>query len=120
LVLLVLDNSQPADQLDEHLVKKIAGRKVLTVLNKSDLPARFDTRRLPQNLANTAQISAKFGTGIEKLCTKIQQLCGVADFDLQQPVCFTSRQENLLKQINSAKSKRQAASIITELLTGQM
>jgi len=39
LVLLVLDNSQPNDQLDEYILKKIAGRKILTILNKSDLPS---------------------------------------------------------------------------------
>ncbi len=135
LVLLVLDNSTTGDQLDDRLLEKIADKlalseaspkhsrraegKVLTVLNKSDLPARFDAGKLPQNLTNTVQISAKFGTGIQNLTEKIQQLCGVAGFDLQTAVVFTSRQEKLLKQLQKAKSRKQAASIITELLNGQ-
>ena len=136
LVLLVLDNSKTADQLEDKLLEKIAGRlvlskaclehsrraegKTLTVLNKSDLPAKFDTVKLPQMLANTIRISAEFGAGIENLIEKIRQITGVADFDLQQPVCFTSRQENLVKQLCKTKSKDQAASIITELLNGQL
>jgi len=128
LVLLVLDNSTTGDQLDDRLLEKIAGKlvlseaegKVLTVLNKSDLPARFDAGKLPQILTNTVQISAKFGTGIENLTERIQQLCSVAGFDLQTPVCFTSRQKNLLQQLKKTKSKQQAASIITELLNGQV
>ena len=136
LVLLILDNSQTNDQLDKHLLEKIAGKlvlseacpehsrraeaKVLTVLNKSDLPAKFDTGKLPKALANTVQISAKVGTGIENLAEKILQLCGVADFDLKTAICFTNRQENLLKQLKNVKSKQQAASIITELLNGQV
>jgi tRNA modification GTPase len=120
LVLLVLDNSRPVDQLDAGLIEKIAERKVLTILNKSDLPAKLDTGKLPKILANTVQISAKFETGIEDLTEKIQQLAGVADFDLHSAVCITARQESLLKQLKNAKSKQQAASIITELLNGQL
>ena len=118
LVLLVLDNSTTSDQLDEQLLKKIVGKEVLTVLNKSDLPAKFDVDKLPQILTNTVQISAKLGTGIENLLKKIPQLCGVTDFDLQAAVCITSRQENLVKQLKNKKSKTTAASIITELLNG--
>jgi len=128
LILLVLDNSQANDQLDERLLEKIAGKpvlseaegKVLTVLNKCDLPTRFDTSRLPEILSNVLQISAKEGAGIESLLEKIRRICGVADFDLKTPVVFTSRQENLLKQLKNAKSKQQATSIITELLNGQI
>ena len=120
LVLLVLDNNQPAEQLDEKLLEKIADKKVLTILNKSDLPLRFDADKLPQILANTVQISAKFGNGIENLCEKIRQICGVDNFDLKSTICFTSRQENLLKQLKKAKSKQQAVSIITELLNGRL
>ena len=123
LVLLVLDGSQPADQLDDRLIKKTCDKKtvtVLTLLNKSDLPAKFDTAKLPEALGDTVQISAKFGTGIENLTGKIREACGVADFDLQQPVCFTKRQENLIEQLRQAKSKQQAALIITELSNGQV
>ena len=120
LVLLVLDNSQTADQLDELLLGKIADKKILTVLNKSDLPCKLDATKLPQILTNTVHISAKIGTGIENLLREIRQLCGVADFDIKAPVCFTSRQQNLVKQLKKANSKQQAASIITELLNGPL
>ena len=120
LVLLVLDNSQTSEQLDGRLLEKIADKKILTILNKSDLPARFDADKLPQILTNTVQISAKFGTGIENLIQKIRQICGVVNFDLKLAVCITSRQENLVKQLSDAKSRSEAASIITELLNGQI
>ena len=120
LVLLVLDNSQPAEELDESLVEKIADKRVITVLNKCDLPAKFDTGKLPETVSNAMQISAKEGTGIENLTDEIRQICGVADFDLQTTVCFTDRQENLLKQLTNAESNPQAASILTELLNGRI
>jgi tRNA modification GTPase len=120
LVLLVLDNNQINNPLDESVLEKIADKKIITVLNKSDLPAKFDTGKLPQVLANTVQISAKFGTGIETLLKKIQQDCGVTDFDFKTAVCFTPRQQNLLKQLKKTKSRQQAVSIITELLNAPL
>ena len=120
LALLILDNSQTNNQLDERIIDRIANKSIITVLNKCDLPAEFDTGKLPEILSNTVQISAKQGTGIENLLEKIRQVCGVADFDLNAAVCFTDQQENLLQQLINAKSKQQATSIISELLNGQL
>lgn len=120
MTLLVLDNSQSADQLDDSLLKAISNKKVVTVLNKVDLLARFDTAKLPQNLTDTVQVSAKLGIGLDKLTEKICRVCGVADFDPKTTVCFTDRQENLLRQLATVKSKQQAAPIISELLNGQL
>lgn len=120
LVLLVLDNNQPASQLDKRLVKKIAKKRVLTVVNKSDLSAVLDAADLPQVLADTVKISAKFATGIEHLAEKIRHICGVDNFDLRQPVCFSSRQEYLLRQLKKNRSKSQAGYLITALLKGQV
>jgi tRNA modification GTPase len=120
LVLLVLDNNQPAEQLNRDMLKKVANKRVLTVLNKSDLLGRFDTAKLPEALNKTVLISAKFGTGIEELIQKILQICGVTDFDLKTAVYFTDRQEELLKKLKKAKTEQHAASIIRELLTGQV
>jgi len=120
LVLLVLDNNQPAEQLNKDMLKKVVNKRVLTILNKSDLPTKFDTSKLAKGLNKTVLISAKFGTGIEELIEKILQICGVADFDLKAVICFTDRQEKLLKKLRKVKSKQDVASIITELLKGQI
>lgn len=120
LVLLVLDSSQTAEQVDGKLLEKLAGKKIMTVLNKSDLSAGFDTDKLPSSLCDAVQISAKFGYGIENLTDKILQILGVTDFDLKQAVCITDRQENLLKKLICTKSKKQAAAFITELLNGRI
>ena len=120
IVLLILDNSQFAEELDVRLLERITDKQIITILNKSDLPAKFDIGRLPQTLSNPVQISVKEDTGIEYLSEIIIKTVGVADFELREPVSFTSRQENLLKQLRNAKSKQQAASIITELLKGHV
>ena len=120
LVLLVLDNSQTNERLDKAFLETIGGKRVLTVLNKCDLPAGFDTNKLPESMSNSIRISAKEGTGIENMLEKVRQICGIADFDLKTAVCFTQRQNNLLQKLILTKSTQQAASIITELLNGTL
>ena len=120
IVLLVLDASRPAEELDDQITKRFNDKKVITVLNKSDLPAKFDTSRLPGPLSNTVKISAKEGAAIESLSEKILTSVGAADFDLREPICFTRRQKNLIKKLIGTTSKQQAASIITEVLKGRL
>jgi tRNA modification GTPase len=134
IVLLVLDNSESANQIDKFLTNLLANKKVLMVLNKSDLPfVSQHGRELPalsvvegpclsetDNMPNVVSISAKFGTGIDYLCDEIQRLAGVENFDPKQPICFTPRQEQLLAQLTKPKSKEAVNSIITELLSGSL
>jgi tRNA modification GTPase len=120
LILLVLDSNQTNDQLDEKLLEKITGKLILTVLNKCDLPVKFDGDNLPGAMSDSISISAKDGTGIGNMLEKIRRICSVADFDLKAPVCFTLRQENLIKQLKDIKSTRQTTTIITELLNGKL
>jgi tRNA modification GTPase len=116
LVLLVLDLSQPADQLSESVIKPLAGRKVITVLNKADLPSRLDIARIPDTLGPTVRISAKQGSGIDDLIHTIHHACGVVGIDLRAPVVFTSRQLRLLESLQHSDSKAHAHLILSELL----
>ncbi|MGD0551602.1 MAG: GTPase [Sedimentisphaerales bacterium] len=126
IVLLVLDNSEPANQIDKSFTNILANKKVLVALNKSDLPFVTQCRTgLPcllnmGNLPDIVSISAKLGSGIDYLCDEIQQLAGIENFDPNQPVCFTPRQEQLLTQLSKPKSKEATDSIITELLSGPL
>ena len=120
LVLLVLDKSGEIEQLDEKIVDRISGKKVITVLNKADLPAKLNIFKLPKQLRNCITISAKTGEGIENQISRISQVLGVADFDLQSTVCFTNRQEKIISKITGAKSKQQIIKLITELLNGRL
>jgi tRNA modification GTPase len=126
IVLLVLDNSEPVNQIGKSFTNILANKKVLMVLNKSDLPYVSQRGRelsclfKTGNMPNAVSISAKLGTGIDRLYDEIQRLAGVENFDPNQPICFTPRQEHLLTQLSKAKSKDAADSIITELLSGPL
>jgi tRNA modification GTPase len=120
LVLLVLDGSGPANELDDELIDRICDKKVITVLNKSDLPTELESGGLPGFLSEPVKISAKEGTGIGSLTERIRRESGTTNFDLRHPVCFTDRQAKLITQLRDAKSKPQAISVITELLKGSL
>jgi tRNA modification GTPase len=115
LVLLVLDLSQPAEQLSESIVKPLVGRRAITVLNKSDLPSCLDTARVPDTLGPTVRISAKQGSGIDDLVRTIHRVCDVVDFNPCAPVAFTDRQLCLLESLQRSDSYARACSILSEL-----
>ncbi len=98
----------------EKIVEKIANKKILTIINKADLPTKLEVSKPEESV----QISAKLGTGVENLLKKIQQSLRVTGFDLGSAVCFTDRQQRLVKRIAESKSEDDAVSAITELLNG--
>ena len=114
LILLVLDASEPGHPIDHTFTDK----KVLTVLNKSDLPMKLDATNFAGN--QTISLSAKDSTGLENLIKRITEICGAADFELNSAVCFTQRQSLLLKELAEADSPDQRRSIIAELLNGHL
>jgi tRNA modification GTPase len=116
LILLVLDSNQPAEKLDSKLLEHLSCKKILIVLNKSDLPAKLDANNLP--LAEAVLVSAKFETGIDGLIQEIQEILGVTEPDLEQPIYFTDRQKSLLEQLTQVTSEKRAASILDRLLKG--
>jgi tRNA modification GTPase len=121
LILLVLDNSESNQQISNDLVKNLSGKKIMTVINKTDLPSRLDTSKLPGNLvSNIVQISAISGAGLDILAEKVCEITGVKNFNFRQPICITGRQERLLKRLAAINSKDKARSIITELLSGPL
>ncbi|MBN1918920.1 MAG: tRNA uridine-5-carboxymethylaminomethyl(34) synthesis GTPase MnmE, partial [Verrucomicrobia bacterium] len=69
LVLFVLDGSAPLDESDRQIAAGLAGRPVIAVLNKSDLPPRANVIELGQGLAPecVVQTSALKKTGLHEL-----------------------------------------------------
>jgi tRNA modification GTPase len=116
LVLLVLDLSQPAEQLSACVVTPLIGRRTITVLNKADLPACLDLARVPDTLGPTVRIIAKQGSGIDDLVRTIHRVCGVMDFDPRRPVAFTAQQTRSLELLQRATSKIKIRAILSDLV----
>ncbi len=120
LVLLVLDISQPVEQLPEAVTAQLMGRKVVTVLNKADLPSRLDLASVPSQWGSAVRISAQQGTDVDDLIRAIHRVCNVADFDLCAPAAFTDRQRHLLEALRHSDSKAKAHPILSGLLESPM
>ncbi len=115
LILLVLDSSREVE-FDFSIFKKFINKKILTVLNKSDLVQNFKVNKLPIFLSNIIYISAKRQTGMKDLISSIRKILGVENFNFHAPVCFTDRQTSLIEKLTKIESKQQAISIFDELL----
>jgi len=70
LVLFMVDGSAAIDRLDRDLMQAIAGKRFITVVNKTDLPPVLDETGLPGE-ASIVRISSKDGSGIDQLRSAI-------------------------------------------------
>ena len=120
MVLLVLDLSRPEARIDERLLEALADKRILTVLNKSDLPARLDLAALPAAVGEPVCMSAKQAIGIDGLIRAIHRTLGVADFDPHTPVAFTTRQQTLLKRLAFTETPLDVPAILAQILRGPM
>ena len=118
LVLLVLDVHQPADQIHDLPLDRLAAKPLLTVLNKSDLATRLKGADLPSPLTQTLRVSARCQTELGALAQAICQACGVTGFALETPVVFTPRQRRLVERLADGHHTSDATATITQLLHG--
>ncbi|HSW01647.1 MAG TPA: GTPase [Sedimentisphaerales bacterium] len=118
LVVLVLDGGQSANQVSGAVVDSLVNRRVVTVLNKADLPQRLDPKSLPAFLQRTVRISAKEETGIDNLIRAIREVCGLTGFSLNTAVTFTDRQRTHLDQLKAARSPEDVSASVARLLHG--
>ena len=89
LILLLLDASRPLDINDAHILSVLAGRNVIFVVTKCDLPPYFNLDVL-RNAAKAplCEMSAPSGEGLDTLCQAILSRVG-----------FKPRTESEKKQI---------------------
>jgi len=119
ILLLVLDSTQPADQIESHWFDDLPDIPCLTVLNKSDRPSQLNLKDLNLDPAFAISISAKEQTGLTRLLDQIECTLNIKDFDLIQPLCITSRQQEGVRQILAAPTMTQAQCSLKFLLDGK-
>lgn len=98
-VLLLLDSSRPESRADLNLIKKFAGKKVILLFNKSDLPQNLDKARCraidKHNL--WLEISALKETNLDRLKEMIHDTF-VPTESKEEDVILHLRQKLLLEQ----------------------
>ena len=86
LILFVADGARPLDEDDKRIIRSLAGKKVITLINKEDLPIAISRDELEEELKNILSddkaiekpriltTSAKEGQGREELAALIKEM----------------------------------------------
>ncbi|MBR4762506.1 MAG: tRNA uridine-5-carboxymethylaminomethyl(34) synthesis GTPase MnmE, partial [Clostridia bacterium] len=107
LVLAVFDTSAALDSDDFSIMEKLAGKRWIAVLNKSDLPAAADLSHFKG--VKTVKVSAKCGEGDKELCAAIEEICNTAKLGGDDTVLLNERQYSCAARAKEAvKEARQA------------
>ena len=67
VILWVLDNAQGYLNEDEQVYQKIEGKKIVTAINKCDLPQKLDRDRITAKTLKPIDVCALTGSGLEAL-----------------------------------------------------
>jgi tRNA modification GTPase len=110
-VLVVLDGSEPLSNGDRLLLKEVETKRILVIVNKSDLPQRLDAGDLRQ-LARSSPIcsvSARTGEGIAALKKGLRSL--LIDTEVQAPVVIANLRHRSALERSQASLTRAAISL---------
>lgn len=96
LVLFVVDSSIPLDKNDFRIIELIKNRKVIVLINKTDLENRVDTSYLTDIFSNIIYVSAKENLGIDKLNDMVKDLFFDGKISFNDEVCISNMRHKML------------------------
>ena len=109
LVLAVFDASRPLSEDDRRLIQRLKGKRVVVVINKTDLPTQLETDELEKEFSSTVMISAQDPRSLQTLDAAISRAIQTEHLDPDQPVLANERQrECALRALASARAAREA------------
>lgn len=94
VILAVFDLSEPVSEEDQRLIERLEGLPVIVVLNKNDLPAKFDVEYIQDKFTHCVEISAAENQGIEALNREIVSLLSLADLSGASAILQNERQRD--------------------------
>ena len=105
LILYIADSSGSLDEEDREIIESAAGKRMIFLINKTDLPDRIlSADEVKQRVScPVLEISAKENTGIEKLKEVIEEMFFRGELDFNDEVYITNaRHKNLLDEAHSS------------------
>ncbi len=100
LIIYVIDSSRPLDNNDYEIMDLIMNKKVLVLLNKSDMEQVVTSKEVLQHLScNVISVSAKEETGMDRLESEIKNMFFKGDISTNEEIYITNlRHKNLLRE----------------------
>ena len=104
LVIFVVDSTRTLDENDKDIISLIHDKKVITLLNKSDLTPVVTPEEMKKRLdCCVIPISAKEETGLDKLEDAIKELFFSGNLELNEDIYIANqRQKQLLIEAKEA------------------
>lgn len=104
LVFAVFDGSRPLSEEDEELMSRLAGKRCVCIVNKSDLPQKIDLSRLTERFGEVIGISAGNGEtgGLEEAAARA---AGLSQLDLSSGFIANERQRLCLREARDLLSE---------------
>ena len=91
LVLYVIDGSKELDENDREIMELVQGKKVITLLNKSDLEKQILTSEIQQKLNGPViSISAKEETGIDEFYDALKEMFFEGQLEFNDEIYITN------------------------------
>lgn len=109
LILAVFDSSRPLGEEDRQFLRSVAGRPVIAIINKSDLPPKIELEEVKGVARETVWISAAAGQGIEELSQAVMRVLKVEKIDTTSAMVANERQRCCLAAALSALKEAIAA-----------
>lgn len=92
LVFAVFDYSKPLEQDDFRLIEKLKGKRVLCIINKSDLEHKLDMAYLATRFGKVIEISANDRSSLKKLDEAAAKLMNPESLDISAGFIANERQ----------------------------
>ncbi len=92
LVFAVFDVSRPLSYDDEKLISKLDGKRVICIVNKSDLEEKADISRLEEKFENIVKLSAKDDDSKLIIADAVKKVSDIGSLDLSTGFIANERQ----------------------------
>lgn len=112
LIIAVFDMSEDLSKEDEKIINIIRDKKSIILLNKTDLPVKFDEKQIRKMLPDKKIINTSIvkGIGLDELINSIKDMFYSGEMDIKNEVVITNvRHKNqLLKAKNNIEDGLEA------------
>lgn len=100
LIIFVADCTRPLDHNDEEIIELIRDKKVIVLLNKSDMKAVLEPEDIKEKInGSVVNISAKNHTGLDELEKAVKNMFFDGQISFNEEIYITNiRHKNLLKE----------------------
>lgn len=92
LIFAVFDTSSPLEKADDDILELCKGKRVIAVLNKSDLETKADLEKIKSIIPVSVELCALSGSGIEELEQKASELLCTNEINTGEAMLSTERQ----------------------------